>query len=166
MNEIDLYVHSAKDPEPRLIRVEEEIMIDELVRKIVEAEICEGAPEEIRIFLEDETEPLDRERSAKHCGIRHRHHVHCHKCHRIQLGVIYNGIEKDDAFSPSTRVKRVLKWAVDAFGLKGADAENKILRLATPPETELSNDAQLGSYAQAPDCSIKLCLVPPIRFQG
>jgi hypothetical protein len=166
MSEIDLYVHSAKDAEPRLIKVEEEILIDELIRKIVEAGICEGTHEEMLIFVENETEALNKEHSAKHCGLQHRHHVHCHKCHRIQVGVIYNGVEKKEAFAPSTKVKRVLKWSVDAFNLKGADAENKVLRLAVPPETELSNDAHLGSYAYAPGCRVKLCLTPPIRFQG
>lgn len=166
MNEIDLYVHSAKDAEPRLIKIEEEILIAELVRKIIEAGIFEGAHEEVFIFVEDETEPLNKEHSAKHCGLQHRHHVHCHKCHRIEVGVMYNGVEKTAAFAPSTKVKRVLKWAVEAFNLKGADAENKILRLAAPPETELSNDTHVGSYVNAPGCGIKLCLVPPIRFQG
>jgi hypothetical protein len=166
MSEIDLYVHSAKDAEPRLIKVDEDILVADLVRKIAESGLCEGSHEEILIFVENESEPLDREHSAKHCGLQHRHHVHCHKCHHIQVAVIYNGVEKNEAFPPSTKVRRVLKWAIEAFNLKGADAENKILRLASPPETELSNDAHLGSYAYAPACYVKLCLLPPIRFQG
>jgi hypothetical protein len=63
-------------------------------------------------------------------------------------------------------VKRVLKWAVIEFQLKGADAENKVLRLAEPPETELPNEAHIGSFAHAPKCGLRVCLVPPIRFQG
>jgi hypothetical protein len=166
MSEIDLYVHSANDPEPRLMKVEEEILVAELVCKIVEAGVSAGSHEEIFIFVENETEPLSREHSARHCGLKHRHHIHSHKCHRIQVGVTYNGVEKTEAFAPSTKVRQLLKWSVDAFKLKGADAENKILRLATPPEAELSNDAHVGSYANAPGCGVKLCLLAPIRFQG
>jgi hypothetical protein len=166
MSEIEVYVHTAKDAEPCLLKVEEEILIADLARKIVEAGACDGPVEEVLVFVENGEEPLGREHSAKHHGIQHRHHIHCHKCHRIHVGVMYNGVEKDGAFAPATKVKRVLKWAVDEFKLKGADAERKILRLANPPGTELSNDAHLGSYAHAPGCSVKLCLVPPIRFQG
>jgi hypothetical protein len=166
MSEIDLYVHTAREAEPRLIKVEEEILVADLVRKIVEAGICDGSIDEVLIFVENEPEPLGREHTVKHHGLQHRHHVHCHKCHRIQVDVIYNGVTKTDKVAPSTKVKRVLKWAIDAFGLKGADAENKILRLAAPPETELSNDAHVGSYAHAPGCGLKVCLVPPVRFQG
>lgn len=166
MSKIDLYVHSMKEQEPRLINVDDEILVAELARTILAAGICDGSHEEILIFVEDEPEPMGREHSARHFGLQHRHHVHCHKCHRIHVGILYNGVEKAHSFAPSTKVKRVLKWAVDAFNLKGADAENKILRLAGPPQTELSNDAHLGSYAHAADCGVKLCLLAPIRFQG
>jgi hypothetical protein len=165
MSVIQLYVHSRKDAEPSLIEVEEEILVSELVTKIIEAGFCDGAPEEVLIFVEDGVDPIDHGHHAKDHGIHHRHHVHCHKCRQIRVGVVYNGVEKDTTFSPATKVKRVLKWAVDAFGLKGVDVENKVLMLPGT-KTELSNDAHLGSYVQAPECGVKLFLVAPIRFQG
>jgi hypothetical protein len=166
MSEIDLYVHSAKEVEPRLIRVEDDLLMGELAAKAINEGIHGASSEEIFIFLENEPEPLSKEASAKNCGVGHRSHIHCHKCHRIQVGVNYNGIEKTHAFPPSVMVRRVLKWSIETFNLKGADAEHKILRLASPPNTELSNDAHIGSYVQAPVCSVSLCLVPPVRFEG
>jgi hypothetical protein len=166
MNEIELYVHSSKGGEPTMVKIEAGASVEDLLKKIHEAGVCDGPSEEWDMFAEDADEPLDKGHSMEDCGIKHRHHVHCHKCHRIQVAVLYNGVEKNHSFPPSTKVKRVLKWAVNEFQLKGADAENKVLRLAEPPETELPNEAHIGSFAHAPKCGLKVCLVPPIRFQG
>jgi len=56
--------------------------------------------------------------------------------------------------------------ALDAFALKGADAESKVLRLAEPPQSELLGDQHIGSFVHSPKCELKLCLVPRVRFQG
>jgi hypothetical protein len=166
MNEIELFVHSTKNAEPTMIKVGVGASVEELLKKIHEAGICDGPSEELHIFAEEEGEPCKREHSVEHCGLKHRHHVHCHKCHRVRVEVNYNGTEKGEAFPPSAKVNRVLKWAVDAFNLKGADAENKVLRLAEPPQTELLGDQHIGSFVHAPKCELKLCLVPRVRFQG
>ena len=39
-------------------------------------------------------------------------------------------------------------YSPGAFGLKGADAESKVLRLADPPQTELLGDQQLQLKGQ------------------
>jgi hypothetical protein len=166
MIEIELYVHSPKGGEPTMVEIGVEALVEDLLKKIHEAGLCDGPLEELVIFVEDAEEPLGRGHSLERCGLRHRHHVHCHKCHRIRVAVLYNGVEKQESFPPSTRVKRVLKWAIHEFQLKGADAENKVLRLADPPQTELPNEAHIGSFTQPPKCELRLCLVAPIRFQG
>lgn len=166
MTEIELYVHSTKDAEPTMIRIASDAPVAELLKKIHDTGICDSPVEELHIFGEDEGEPLKKDHSIGHCGLKHRHHIHCHKCHRIEVAVIYNGVEKCEAFPPSAKVKRVLKWAVEAFQLKGMDAENKVLRLAEPPQTELSNEAHIGSFAHKGTCGLKVCLLPPVRFQG
>lgn len=167
MNEIELYVHSTKGAEPTMIKIGAGALVEELLKKIHEAGLCDEPLEVLQIFAEDEGEPLKKGHSIERCGVKHRHHVHCHKCHRIRVGVSYNGVEKSEPFPPSAKVKRVLKWAVDeAFKLKGVDAENKVLRLADPPETELLTDQHIGSFATQPQCELKLCLVPRVRYQG
>lgn len=149
-----------------MITIESQALVEDVLKKIREAGLCDGPIEELLIFGEDAEEPWEHGRSMEHCGVKHRHHVHCHKCRRIHVAVLYNGVEKAHPFPPSARVKRVLKWAVNEFQLKGADAENKVLRLAEPPETELPNEAHVGSFAHPPKCGVRVCLVPPIRFQG
>jgi hypothetical protein len=166
MNEIELYVHSAKDAEPTMIRIGTDVLVEDLLKKIHEAGLCDGPLEELHIFAEEVGEPLKRGQSIELCGVKHRHHIHCHKCHRIRVGVSYNGVEKSESFTPSAKVKRVLKWAVGAFDLKGVDGENKMLRLANPPQTELLSDQHIGSFVTEPQCEIKLCLVSRVRFQG
>jgi hypothetical protein len=166
MKEIELYVHSGKGPEPEMVKVSTDASVEDLLEKIREAGLCEGPKEELHIFAEDFDEPLQHGKSVEHCGVKHRHHIHCHRCHRVQVEISYNGVDKTHAFPPSMKVKGVLKWAVDAFGLKGADAENKVLRLAEPPQTELLSDQHIGSFVHPPKCELKLCLVPRVRFQG
>jgi hypothetical protein len=166
MNEIELFVHTTKDVEPAIVKIGTGASVEELLKKIHEAGLCDGPSEEFHIFAEEEGEPRNRGHSIEQCGLKHRHHVHCHKCHRVRVEVNYNGVEKGEAFPPSAKVKRVLKWAVDAFCLKGADAENKVLRLADPPQTELLSDQHIGSFVHSSKCEVKLCLVPRVRFQG
>lgn len=166
MKDIELYVHSGKDTEPALLTIGAHTLVGDLVKKIHDAGHCDGAVEEAMLFLEDQDEPLAKDRSVEQSGMKNRHHVHCHKCHRVRVVVRYNGVDKTEAFPPSAKVKRVLKWALDEFQLKGADAENKVLRLSDPPQTELTNDAHIGSFVSSPRCELNLCLVPPVRFQG
>ncbi|MGA3267411.1 MAG: hypothetical protein ABSE16_11375 [Verrucomicrobiota bacterium] len=166
MKEIELYVHSAKDAEPMMIRVGAGASVEELLKKVHEAGFCEGPLEELYLFAEEDGNPCNREHSLEYCGLKHRHHIHCHRCRQVRIGVNYNGVEKDETFPPSAKVKRVLRWAVDAFGLKGADAEDKVLRLAEPPQIELLGDQHIGSFVHSLKCELTLCLVPRVRFQG
>jgi hypothetical protein len=166
MNEIELYVHTTKDAEPTIIRIAPDSLVTDLLKKIHEAGIHEGLPEELHLFAEDEGEPLRKDQSVENCGLKHRRHVHCHKCHRIQVAVAYNGMEKANGFPPSVKVRLVLKWAIEAYQLKGADAEGKVLRLMDGSQIELPSDAHIGSFAHSPKCELKVCLVPMVRFQG
>jgi hypothetical protein len=166
MTEIELYVHSPKGGEPTMVKIGVEALVEDLLKKIHEAGLCDGPLEGLIVFAEDADEPFGHGHSLEGCGVKHRHHVHCHRCHRIHVTVMYNGVEKRESFAPSTKVKRVLKWAIHEFHLHGADAEGKVLRLADPPQTELPNEAHIGSFAHAPKCELRLCLVAPTRFQG
>src|SRR4051794_3165024 len=105
MTEIELFVHSAKDAEPKMIKVGVGASVEELLKKIHEAGLCDGPSEELHIFAEEEGEPCKREHSIKHCGLKDGHHVHCHKCHRVRVAVNYNGVEKAEPFPPSAKVK-------------------------------------------------------------
>jgi len=87
MNEIELYVHSPKGGEPTMIKIGAGASVEDLLKKIHEAGLTEGPSEELHIFPEEEGEPCKREHTIEQCGLKHRDHVHCHKCHRVRVEV-------------------------------------------------------------------------------
>src|ERR1700683_373865 len=107
MKIIEIYVHTTNGIEPKLIRTSEDATVKQLIETIVEAgELKTGQDEDIRLFLEDSDEPVELHRKLSECEIRHRHHVHCHRCHRVKVSVFYNG-EKHESFPPSATVTRI-----------------------------------------------------------
>jgi hypothetical protein len=166
MKKIELYVHSFNGVDPKLVTASEESTITELLEIIVASGGLDGkVDEEILIFTEDCDEPVERHRKLSECEIRHRHHVHCHRCRKVQVSAFYNG-EHHETFGPATTVKRVLKWAVSAFKLSPADAADKILVLKGHDTEELPLDAHIGSFTQPHHCSVELCLTAPVEVQG
>jgi hypothetical protein len=79
--------------------------------------------------------------------------------------VFYNE-EKHESFPPSATVKRVLKWAINAFKLTPADAADKILVFKGDANDELPLAAHIGSFAKPSECAVNLCLTAPVEVQG
>jgi hypothetical protein len=166
MKNIELYVHSRDGVDPKLVQTSEESTITELLEIIVTAGGLGGkVEEEILVFTEDCDEPVERHRKLSECEIRHRHHIHCHRCRKVLVSVFYNGAHQE-SFAPATTVKRVLKWAIKAFKLSPADAADKILVLKGHGTEELPLDAHIGSFTQPHHCSVELCLTAPVEVQG
>jgi hypothetical protein len=164
MKNIELYVHTENGVDPHLIKVSEDATIKQLVGQIA-ALGGHAHGDDMKLFIEDLDEALESHRKLSECEIRHRHHVHCHRCHRVSVVVFYNG-EKQEVFPPSAKVKRVLKWAINAFKLSPAEAADKLLVLKGNANEELPLDAHIGSYAKPGECSVDLCLVAPVEVQG
>lgn len=163
MNEIEIYIHCPNGHEPRLLKISDQATVGELIKKLP-PEVILAAGNDLAIIIEDQEEILHHDRKLCECGIKHRHHLHCHSCRHINVFVSYNGVQKEKRFSPATLVKNVLKWVLYAFELKGVDAENKVLRLSN--EFELPNDSHIGSFAKPQECELKLNLTPIVRVQG
>jgi hypothetical protein len=119
---IELFVHSSGRTEPVMITVAEDDTIANLLA-------ASGAPEGSYLFVEDRDKPLPIEKKVDESGIKAKDHVHVTRCLHIDVAVSYNGVTKNHSFPPAQRVKHVLKWALDEFGLKGVDAQNKVLRI-------------------------------------
>ena len=160
MNEIELYVHTAQHHDPKLIRIRQEASIGELLGTALPE-----SKEELLVFLEEESDPLDHVRKLQECGVTNRRHVHCHHCHKIEVVVFYNG-ERRHSFSPSTTVEKVLLWALNAFHLKGSDALDKVLRLQSAPNEPLPEATHIGSLTDGVECQLRLDLTGKIDVNG
>ena len=120
--------------------------------------------EDTLLFVADEDEPITADRLA--APTKDRLRIHCHRCRKIEVTVLFNLKKHTKAFAPGTEVRRVLKWALKEFGRTGADAQNKELRLGGPTGQVLTEDAAIGSYAHYPKCEVTTYLVDIVQVQG
>lgn len=121
-DEIEILVEGEGLAEVEAIR----ILVGSAASEIVAAVAVKGGfpVEGAILFVEDCDEPidlaivvLDEEVSGK------VHHVH--RARKIEVGVFYQGRRIERRFAPSTRVQRVLDWAVsrDGFNIDPAVAQ-------------------------------------------
>jgi hypothetical protein len=73
MKEIEVHVHTRDGEEPRVITINEEAPIEELLRQVSAASHAE-----LYLVVDEEDEPRHRHHRLCDCGIKHGHHVHCH----------------------------------------------------------------------------------------
>jgi len=159
---VQVYVHGEGSREPKLVKVPE----DATLKEVAAAAGCHlERVEELFIGRQDEDEPMNHEHPLHTAGVGHRHHIHCHRCRKIHALVLYNGVQKEQEFSPTVRLERVLRWATHEFHLQGHDAADMALFL--PGElTPLDGDVHVGSLASFPDCRVSFTLAVPALVNG
>lgn len=161
MRTFDIFVYTASGPAPRRLQLNADATVDELLK----AAGTNGDPGEELAFLENGDEPLDPSKKLVDCGIKEKSIVHCHRCRHVLVTVNYNGVTKQNQFPPSATVARVQKWAVKEFGLKGQDAEDKVLRTDANAQP-LEPDTHIGSLTPPAVCSLSLYLTPLVLVEG
>lgn len=164
MNKIQVYVHGENSREPKLIEVPENALINDIIKIYQQEFPNSGAAEEIEIFLQDEEDARQKEQSCEKAGIKKKVHIHCHRCKRIAVTIIYNGDDKSFTFSPSATAKEILKRAIHAFNINETDAGDYLLKL--DDKTILQPSDHIGSFTSFPRCQVKLFLTPTKPVQG
>jgi hypothetical protein len=159
---VEVYVHGEGSREPKLVKVSE----DATLREVAEAAGCHlERVEDLFIGRQDDDDPCHSEDPLHKAKVGHRHHIHCHRCKKIHVSVLYNGIQKEREFSPAVRLDRVLRWATHEFGLHGQDAADMALFL--PGETQpLDGDIHIGSLASFPHCRVAFTMNVPVLVNG
>jgi len=165
MKKIELFIHTAHSAEPKMVSFDETATVAELVAEL-QRDSNIANEEEIFLFLDNHDDPIEHNQRLCDRGVAHRQLLHCHCCRRVDVKVHYNGATKERAFSPSSRISRILKWAAGAFGLAGADAQGLELRLQCDANNPLPTDSHIGCYTHRGSCAVDLCLVPKIRVEG
>ena len=117
---IELYLHGEDVAVAKLVEVDEDMSIRELVQKGFDS----GTPgagniTEIFVFIEDDETPRNHDHKIGPSGIKHHHHVHCHRCREVAVVVTYDGKVHEHKFAPNTKVERVFHWAIEKFKLSG-----------------------------------------------
>jgi hypothetical protein len=162
---IELFVQGEEIADITLIRVAQDSTIREVIRKAKDECGISASEEEILLLVEDQDEELILDAKLIEVGIAHRHRIHCHRCRRVEVAVNFNGATKARAFSPSTTVGKIKRWADDEFGLKGVDATEHALQICGT-STRPDLDVHVGSLVQHPNCQVCFDLVPKKRVEG
>jgi hypothetical protein len=154
---MELYVHSAGSEDPELV----EVGASALVRELVVSE------EDGHVWIEEAEEELDLDITLEAAGIRHKHHIHRGRCHRIEVRVRYGGEDHEKSFSPAATIKRVFDWAAGEHAFKLSKEQRAKHVLAIPGADHfLAWTVQVGSVAEQDTCSVVLELAPRERFEG
>ena len=165
MKDLEIYIHAENCREKKLVKIPADATIDDIIKKYHhDFNISETGEETVEVFIENKDSPHNKEHKADHCGIKHRHHIHCHRCHDVKTQVEYNGKTKHIKFPPSATGENVLKQSAEAFDINEIDAAKLVLELED--ETVIESTDHLGSFVQFPHCSIKLFLRPNKQVQG
>ncbi|MGB8356672.1 MAG: hypothetical protein WCD79_22430 [Chthoniobacteraceae bacterium] len=161
---IEIYLHGAGTVEEKIIAIPETATVHDLIQAAREVGFAHDP--NVIIMIEDGEEALEHHTRLCDHGVKHKHHLHYHTCHKIEVTVHFNGVPKKEGFAPSKKVKAVLKWAVKAFELHGVDAENKELRLGSAGGKPLLADHHIGSYTRHHTCHLELYLTAIVEVQG
>lgn len=162
--QIELYLHGPGTADEKIIKVPEDATVRDIIAEAKKLGFTEDF--EAALFVEDGDEELDHGHRLHECGVKHKHHVHVHHCRKVAVTSNFNGREKTHSFAPGTRVGRLLRWAVDAFDLKGVDAKNKELRLGGATGNVLTSHQHIGSFTHPPQCSVTVYLTGIVEVQG
>jgi hypothetical protein len=164
MKKEDIHISGEGNPTP--VSVPHETSLEALFAAARQAGVIptDAKVEDTLLFVADEDEPITADRLK--APVKDRLRIHCHRCRKIAVTVVFNLNKHTKAFAPGTEVRRVLKWALKEFGLTGADAQNKELRLGAAAGQVLNEDAAIGSYAHYPKCEVTAYLVDIVQVQG
>jgi hypothetical protein len=164
MDKFQIYVHGENARDPKLIELEENASIKDILKKYHQEFPDAGSPDEIEIFLEDDDAPIQKHHCTEEAGIKKRSHIHCHRCKKVVVTIVYNGDDKSFHFAPSATAKKILKKAIGAFNIHEEDANDYLLKL--DDKTILQPSDHIGSFSVFPKCDVKLFLTPTKPIQG
>ncbi|MAT67947.1 MAG: hypothetical protein CMJ58_00305 [Planctomycetaceae bacterium] len=91
--------------------------------------------------------------------------LHCHVCRQIAVTVNYQSQQIRRRFPPSTRVRKVLRWAKRKLSLSDADADNLALFLCDTDEP-LRETTHLGELAPVGKCDLCFDLMKDRNIEG
>ncbi|RUL84029.1 hypothetical protein [Tautonia sociabilis] len=142
-----------------------EIDADAPVREILKlAAIPEHIKEAGLVFEVDGERPLDHEARLCDAGVGHRHRVHVHRCHQVDVSLHFNDITEKMHFPPSATVERVKRRFVEKIRMSHVDATEHALQLCGTDDRP-EPDNHIGAFVSG-CCSLCFDLVPIKRVEG
>ncbi len=113
------------------------------------------------LFLEDEDEPLSRDRRIDTPSL----FVHHSRCKRIEVTVRYAGRTFEHKFGPGTTLKTIKRRAEKKLDIDATDAAELSLQIAGTNDRP-DEATHVGSVSDPSTCSVVFDLVPSDRING
>lgn len=154
MNELEVYLHVGGRKQPELLKVPSNGTVGDIVANVKGFGECDE--DEFVIMIEESGDVIAPETLLSEAGVKHRCHVHCNRCPKVEVTVKYNGRDVMDSFPPSTKVKRILKWSVREHNIGDEESADFVLTLEN--EEELQGRDHIGMFVDYPSCKIVLLL--------
>lgn len=164
MEKIQIYIHGENHRDPKLIEVPESASIEAIISIYSKEFPGSGEVHEIELFVEDEQDSKQKQLKGEEHGIKKRHHIHCHRCKKVNVLVSYNSETKSFNVAPSTTAKKIEKEALKEFKINEADAGDFLLKLEDG--TVLQPTEHIGSFTSHHQCKISLFLTAAKPIQG
>jgi len=164
----EVYLHLEGDRNPILIKLSnEKLTIGEIVKQHISTLVGNTHEQhELKVFIEDEDELISLDVEFQQLKLKNRCHVHAHKCHKVDVHIVYNGIEKSLQEPPSSTIKKVKSKALHLFDITKDDGMDLLLRLGSAEGEILQDDEHIGSLVSGPHCHVRLYLTPKKNVQG
>ncbi len=156
----EIYLHAETLKEPKLITIEEEKTVEEILSKHNQINV----EEEVLCFIEDGEEILDIKVTITE--LKHKTHLHCHRCRMVRTIVTYNGRNIEAEINPSTTGKKVKERALKEFGIPHNEWGDYVIRLGNASGEEIEDHQHIGSFVSFPNCAITLFLTRIVSIQG
>jgi hypothetical protein len=112
-----------------------------------------------------ECEPLARDTALRDLVKGCTATVHCHNCRQIQVTVNYQKESIRRGFLPSSRARKVLRWAKRKLGLTDADADNLSL-FRCGGGSQIRETTHLGEIAAPGSCELCFDLTKDRNIEG
>lgn len=165
MKSIEILLQGERIPDIQLVEIDSAKGVQEVLAAAVKCRTSE-VEGDFYVFVEDGDEPLKQDDPLPKGKDGEPVRLHVHRCHRIEVGVTFNGVTKEHSFGPGTTIAAVKRWAaIKAFGMNPADAAEHVLQLAGTTDRP-EPDTHIGSLATCPECRIAFDLVPLKRVEG
>lgn len=164
MDKITIYIHGENHRDPKLVEVSENASIAEIIGIYSKEFPGSGDEHEIELFVEDEQDFKQKHLKGEEHGIKKRHHIHCHRCKKVNVLVTYNSETKSFSVAPSATIKKIEKDALKEFKINEADAGDFLLKLEDG--TVLQPTEHIGSFASHDQCKVSLFLTAAKPIQG
>jgi hypothetical protein len=166
MKKIEVFIQMEGVKDIQLVEVVENGTVRDLLLLVAKhGKQCDNDEIPSLVFIEDMDDVLDGDKLLENVGVRHRTHVHIHRCRHIEVIVNFNGKKISKNFPPSATVGRVKKWAAKEFGMSEKDASEHVLQISGT-KNSLDEDIHIGTLTKHPVCHISFDLVPKVRIEG